>query len=53
MLLLRIWSQRWKSWLNVNKERRWGDVGNGTVTLPEEAGQQRGGKRRSGRMSGI
>ena len=39
---------------NVNKEWRWGDAGNSTVTLPEEeAGQQRGGKRRSGRMSWI
>ena len=39
---------------NANKEWRWGDAGNSTVTLPEEeAGQQRGGKRRSGRMSGI
>ena len=31
---------------NANKEWRWGDAGNSTVTLPEEAaGQQRGGKR--------
>ena len=37
-----------------NKEWRWGDAANSTVTLPsEEPGQQRGGKRRSGRMSGI
>jgi len=33
---------------NVNMEWRWGDAGNSTVTLPEEAGQQRGGKTRSG-----
>jgi hypothetical protein len=39
---------------NANKEWRWGDAGNSTVTLPEEeAGRLRGGKRRSGRMSGI
>lgn len=37
-----------------NKEWRWGDAANSTATLPfEEPGQQRGGKRRSGRMSGI
>ena len=39
---------------NVNKEWRWGDAGNSTVTLPEEEqGRRRGGKRRSGRMTGI
>ena len=36
-----------------NKEWRWGDAANSTVTLPFELGQQQGGKRRSGRMSGI
>ncbi|KIM35749.1 hypothetical protein M413DRAFT_325892 [Hebeloma cylindrosporum] len=41
---------------HLNREWRWGDAGNSTVTLPSsevEEQQQRGGKRRSGRMSGI
>jgi hypothetical protein len=39
---------------NVNIERMWGDARNSTATLPwEDAAQQRGGKRRSVKMSGI
>lgn len=40
--------------LSVNREWRWGDARNSTITLPSERNtQQRGGKRPSGRMSGI
>ena len=53
VLLLMIWTQRWKNCApNVNKEWSCGDTGNSMVTLPEE-GQQPGGKRRSRKMSWI